>query len=173
MNIFLLHEEYTTSARLHPRKLLPKMLLEHTQMLCTSARVLNPDLNYSWLYKSVHKKHPCNTWIRESKQNYLELLDRTYAMYIEHRRRGGNKHKSMSDNRLIKLYELSQYLNFPQYEKTLYHNAFNPISGLEKYSYKNGYTCSYKESYELYRLYILTKPYITLKEKIEVIKYCE
>lgn len=171
MNIFLLSNDYKLSAELHPHKLLPKMLLEHTQMLCTGARLLLPELNYSWLYKSVHKNHPCNVWVRKSRANYRELIDRTLYMYDEHLRRGGNQHKSMSDNRLARLYDLSQYLPFPYEEKTYYHTAFNPESGLSLYTYKNGWRGTDEEVYDLYRLYILTKSYITLDEMKTVITY--
>ena len=172
MNIFLLHEDYNISARLHPKKLLPKMLLEHTQMLCTAARYHNPELKYKWLYKPVHQKHPCNLWLYLSKDNYIEMLDRTYAMWLEHKRRGGNDHKSIVVyNRFTRLYNLSQYLKFPDRPKTLYHTAFNPESGLSNFTYKNGWMGSDDQVYELYRCYILTKPYITLEEQIKVIEY--
>lgn len=148
------------------------MLLEHTQMLCTAAKYHNPELNYSWLYKPVHKKHPCNLWLRLSKDNYQEMLDRTYYMWEEYYSRSNKDHKSIVEhNRFIRLQELSQYLKFPDRPKTLYHTAFNPESGLRPYSYIQGWMGSDKQVYELYRLYILTKWYITLEEKMRVIKY--
>ena len=172
MNIFLLHQDYDISAQLHPKKLLPKMLLEHTQMLCTAAKYHNPELNYSWLYKPVHKKHPCNLWLRLSKANYQEMLDRTNAMWKEYLKRGSKDHKSITEyNRFCLINELSQYLKFPDRPRTLYHTAFNPESGLRPFSYIEGWMGSDKQVYELYRCYILTKPYITLKEQIKVIKY--
>ena len=174
MNIFLLHKDYDISAKLHPKTLLPKMLLEHTQMLCTAARYHNPELNYKWLYKPVHKKHPCNLWLRLSKANYIEMLERTAAMWIEHKRRGGNDHKSIVEhNRFVRLYELSQYLRFPDRPRTLYHTAFNPISGLREFAYIEGWMGSDEQVHELYRFYILTKWYITLEEQIKVINYME
>ena len=172
MNIFLLHKDYKISAKLHPKKLLPKMLLEHTQMLCTAAKYHNPEIDYKWLYKPVHKKHPCNLWLRLSKDNYQEMLDRTYYMWEEYYRRNNKDHKSIVEhNRFTRLQELSQYLKFPDRPKTLYHTAFNPESGLRPYSYIEGWMGSDKQVYELYRLYILTKWYITLEEQIKVIEY--
>lgn len=173
MNIFLLHKDYQISAALHPSKLLPKMLLEHTQMLCTAAKYHNPDLTYSWMYKPVHKKHPCNLWLRLSKANYLEMLDRTNAMWEEHQKRSSNNHKSIVEyNRFTLLNELSQYLKFPDGPRTLYHTAFNPVSGLSNYSFKNGWMGSDEQVYDLYRCYVLTKNYITLEEQIRILEYC-
>ena len=173
MNIFLLHKDYDISAQLHPKKLLPKMLLEHTQMLSTAARYHNPELEYSWLYKAVHKKHPCNLWLRLSKNNYQEMLDRTNAMWKEYLKRGSLTHKSIEEyNRFTLLNELSQYLKFPDRPRTLYHTAFNPESGLRSYSYIQGWMGLDEQVYELYRLYVLTKWYITVEEQIKIIEYC-
>lgn len=98
MNVFYLHPDPKTSARLHCDKHVVKMIIEYAQQLCTAHRVLdgieyydqskngrkikrwkmeNSDLE-SVLYKASHVNHPDNVWVRQSVDNYNYL----YRMFV-------------------------------------------------------------------------------------------
>ena len=123
MNIFYLHKDPEISAKMHCDKHVVKMIIEYAQMLSTAHRMLDgimvrkpsksgktmvkhydlfegaDDLEAEMTYyKAVHYNHPCNVWIRESKQNYLYLYKLFYHLCEEYRHRYGRFH--MTDNKL-------------------------------------------------------------------------
>lgn len=83
MNIFYLHHHPAICAMYHNDKHCVKMILETTQMLytclwfCLDNWQEHAPLNKSGNngYKATHKNHPCNVWIRESKDNYDWLCE--------------------------------------------------------------------------------------------------
>ena len=84
MNIFITDESPTKSAFYLDDKRVVKMILESTQMLCTAIN----EAGHSTPYKTTHKNHPSNIWVRQSKQNWIwlwehayELMDRYQAVY--------------------------------------------------------------------------------------------
>lgn len=172
MNLFVLSDNYGYSAWLHPKKLAPKMVLEAGQVACSVIHVLAPELVEDcqpWIYKLSHKNHPTSIWARESKTNYIELLDRTKALYIETLKRNGgtNHHKTVVQyGRLNKLYEVADLIDWPQLGPTPYKLAFNASSGIDKSVYDG----SRQHAIDLYRHYIKTKPYLTPEDNFSKVE---
>lgn len=84
MNIFVTDEHPERSAKELDDKRVIKMILECTQMLCTA---INENGGQT-PYKSTHKNHPANVWVRQSRANWhwlwshaYELMDRYQAVY--------------------------------------------------------------------------------------------
>lgn len=90
MNIFFLDYDVKQCAKDHCDKHCTKMIIEHTQMLCTTHHVLGGDPPY----KKVHVNHPCSIWVRESLSNYLYLTDLTLELCREYTERYGKRHKT-------------------------------------------------------------------------------
>ena len=170
MNIFILSENYSQSAWLHPKKLLNKMILEHGQILCSVVYKLAPELVpdcQPWLYKKTHSNHPSVLWAGESRSNYIELLDRTWAMYQEslERNGGSNHHKTIIDHdRWHHLRDMADLMDFPQESRTPYKLAFNSVSNIDKSTYDG----SNQQAVTLYRQYVMTKPYVKPEDNINV-----
>lgn len=103
MNIFVLDYDVERSAQYMCDKHVVKMMTEHNQMLSTAFRLMN-GVKTKKLHKGklkdfyvldskienivnkvTHINHPCNVWIRKSKQNYKWLYDyniQTIKQYI-------------------------------------------------------------------------------------------
>jgi len=98
MNIFILDGVHEVNARYYVDKHIVKQISEHFQMLATAVfettgetfrvkdsagffklypKALSPTI------KPTHKNHPCTVWVRQSRTNFLWLLDLTYAMHDE------------------------------------------------------------------------------------------
>ena len=89
MNIFVLSRCPHLAARLHCDKHVVKMILETAQLLYSAHHVLGtPDLP-SGAYKKTHANHPCALWVRESRANYLWLVELGLALCAEYRHRYG------------------------------------------------------------------------------------
>lgn len=98
MNIFILDQDIKKSAQYHVDKHCVKMILEHSQMLCTSV-ASNPELrsklNVSSVpYKSTHINHPCTLWVNKSHDNFSWLVAYTHELHEEYKYRYGREHKS-------------------------------------------------------------------------------
>jgi len=74
MNIFVLDYDVKKCVEYHCDKHVVKMILESAQMMCTVAREVTEDKIYV-PYKTTHLNHPCTKWARESRQNFLWLMD--------------------------------------------------------------------------------------------------
>jgi hypothetical protein len=94
MNIFALDDDPSTAARWHFDKHVVKMILESSQMLCTSLH-LNTDLQ-DIPYKIAHPKHPCSIWAAASRSNYSWLCQLTGALNAEYTYRYHKIHKCSS-----------------------------------------------------------------------------
>jgi len=93
MNIFVLDLDIKKCAEYHCDKHVVKMLLETSQILCSTYYFTNE--SHKSPYKLTHKNHPCSLWTRESLSNWLWLRNLGLALYDEYRKRYGNKdHKS-------------------------------------------------------------------------------
>ncbi len=93
VNIFYLHHDPITCAKLHVDKHVVKMILESCQMLCTSWHVIDPEHNiYKPPYKQAFKNHPCTKWVRESIQNYQWLCNLGIELCKEYSYRYGKIH---------------------------------------------------------------------------------
>lgn len=92
MNIFILDNNLEKCAEYHNDKHVIKMILEHTQMICTvlnERRIITP-------YRSTHINHPCVKWLRESDANINWLSGLTYFLNDEYKFRFNKEvnHKS-------------------------------------------------------------------------------
>ena len=124
MNVFILHEDPITAARMHCDKHVPKMIVESAQMISTAHRMLDghtikkpsksgkriinywehPDPNdEELLYKAVHHNHPCTLWTRQTTGNYDWHYDLFRELCREYTYRYGKKHKTA--NLLDELYD--------------------------------------------------------------------
>jgi hypothetical protein len=79
MNIFALDNDPRLCAQYHCDKHVVKMILEHAQMLSTTARLHDLDVGY----KMTHKNHPSTIWVRESRSNYEWLMEMTRYLHSE------------------------------------------------------------------------------------------
>lgn len=93
MNIFLLDNDFRINASYYVDKHVVKMPLEYSQMLSTAYWVTKElgfcprelDRNEikavldsyvpGTFYKPTHINHPCNVWVRSSRENFLWLLE--------------------------------------------------------------------------------------------------
>ena len=75
MNIFAVNDDPRLAALELPDKLIPKMIVECTQMLSTAHRVLDGDAgaDAKLLYKKAYENHPSCVWVREDAMNYWWL----------------------------------------------------------------------------------------------------
>ena len=142
MNIFYLHPNPQTAARMHCDKHCVKMILEYAQLLSTAHRVLDVyDANPN-LYKIAHKNHPSTIWTRSSKQHYKWLFRLFRKLNIEYGIRYGKVHKSWE--------KLNGILKFPP--KSIKDNGWvDPPQCMPDY-------CKKSDTVEAYRnYYILEK----------------
>lgn len=91
MNIFVLDYDIKKCAEYHCDRHVVKMVLEYAQILSTVSREF---VDYGWLYKSTHKNHPATIWTRESKENFLWLIELGLELSKEYTRRYNKFHKS-------------------------------------------------------------------------------
>lgn len=96
MNIFYIHQDPVISAKMQTNKHVVKMILESAQMLSTAHIVLDGDNAPDNLYKPTHINHPCNVWVRYSKQNYEWLYEHFLALCHEYTVRYGKIHSTES-----------------------------------------------------------------------------
>jgi len=86
MNIFVLDSDPVLAAQSQHNKHVVKMILESAQLLC------GPLENAP--YKRTHFNHPCAIWTRQTKANYLWLIEHGFALADEYRYRYGKIHAS-------------------------------------------------------------------------------
>lgn len=89
MNIFVTNLDCVKSAIALDDKRVIKMVLESTQMLCTSVN----EMGGITPYKSSHKNHPCSVWARQNQSNFKWLLRHALALASQYRFRYGKTHK--------------------------------------------------------------------------------
>lgn len=78
MNIFFLDYCPKKAAMYHCDKHVVKMITETSQMISTNYSLLVTDDNkekYDFLMKKCFVNHPCTKWARESRQNYVWLVN--------------------------------------------------------------------------------------------------
>ena len=113
MNIFELHTDPVTCAKMHVDKHVVKMPTEYAQMLSTAHRLLDgqmyegrtktgrrakrwllPDEREQGLFMAGHVKHPDTIWVMKSRQNYYKLFFLYMATLAEYTYRYGKIHGS-------------------------------------------------------------------------------
>lgn len=86
MNIFVLDSDPTLAAQYQHNKHVVKMILESAQLLCGP-------LNDA-PYRRTHFNHPCAIWTRQTRANYLWLIEHGLALADEYTHRYGKIHAS-------------------------------------------------------------------------------
>jgi hypothetical protein len=96
MNVFILDTDPKLAAQYHCDKHVVKMILEYSQLLCTTHHILVPDQSDLIPYKMTHKNHPCAVWARQSKNNYWFIRELARHLNKEYMYRYGKTvgHKS-------------------------------------------------------------------------------
>jgi len=94
MNIFVLHTEPNTAARLHCDKHVIKMILESAQMLSSAISKHGGRPGY----KPTHIGHPCTKWAGHTRDNFDWLVELALALSAEYEHRYSPKreHKSVA-----------------------------------------------------------------------------
>jgi hypothetical protein len=112
MNIFFLDSDPEVAAKQQCDKHCVKMILESTQLLCTTFWM--QDIKAP--YKKTHYNHPSAIWARESKANFQWLVEHTAALFCEYTKRYGKVHKSADT--FIWILENKHKLDFDKEELT-------------------------------------------------------
>lgn len=91
MNIFLTSPDPRECAIALDDKRVNKMLLETTQLLCTTWHVLTGPYEHVHVFKGIymptHRNHPCAKWVRSSKSAYLWATEHAYELGREYHSR--------------------------------------------------------------------------------------
>ena len=90
MNIFFTDPNPKKCAQYLDNKRVVKMVLESCQMLATAVNERGGNAPY----KSTHKNHPSNVWVRESYSNFMWLWRHMTFLAKEYESRYGKQHKS-------------------------------------------------------------------------------
>lgn len=117
MNVFYLHDNPLTCARMHCDKHVVKMIIEYAQLLSTAHRMLDgkeyidassgrkirrwkleDPIMEKLLYKASHINHPSAKWARQSHMNYNWLYLMWTYLCNEYTFRYGKKH--LTDSKL-------------------------------------------------------------------------
>ena len=120
LNIFYLHKDPIKNAQYHCDKHIVKMATEYCQLLSTAHRILDgkmylgktknnrnikrwrlPDEREDILMKASHVNHPSNIWVRESRENYMELYFIYMATLAEYTYRYGKIHGSSKASMIL------------------------------------------------------------------------
>ena len=99
MNIFAIEGQgnqidWVKSAKSLDNYRVVKMILESTQMLCTTINLQHE--TQITPYKNAHVNHPSTIWTRTSSANFNCLLKHTESMLEEYTERFGKEHKCES-----------------------------------------------------------------------------
>jgi hypothetical protein len=160
MNIFVLDKDPKKCAEYHIDKHVIKMPVEIAQQLSTCVRhfyqfpkqtIVMDGIKV--LYKSTHKNHPCNIWLRESKHNFLWTLELGLELCKEFLYRGfgkGQNHKSIYCLNFVKDF----VNNLPDVPMTKFVQAFGK------------YMSPKEDSIEGYREYYLLHKRFDVREKL-------
>lgn len=120
MNIFVLDENPRIAAQMHCDKHIPKMIIEHAQMMAAAYYSTigifrkkefpqnqkeidalfkgwprKKEDGSEWHYSVSHVNHPCTIWTRGSLQNFNWLLECTEELCTEYSRRWENREHSI------------------------------------------------------------------------------
>lgn len=88
MNIFVLDENPKLAAIQQLDKHVVKMPLESGQLLCSAFEKNQAP------YKRTHYNHPCSIWTRQSKENFLWLVEHGLSLCEEYTFRYSKIHKT-------------------------------------------------------------------------------
>lgn len=108
MNLFILDDDIDKNAQYHVDRHVGKMLLEATQLICTTFHLQGIKAPYA----PTHYNHPCSIFTRTSKDNFQYVIDYIYALSKENIYRYDKVHKS---SLILKWVEENRHLlSFPK-----------------------------------------------------------
>jgi hypothetical protein len=90
MNLFYLDENHKKNAEYHVDRHSVKMILEATQILCTTFHTQNIEAPY----RSTHVNHPSTIFARQSKENFEWVIEYVMSLAEEYTYRYNKIHKS-------------------------------------------------------------------------------
>lgn len=88
MNIFVTDQCPYKSAKYLDDKRVISQTKESAQMLATAIRLCGGPATY----KVAHPNHPCSIWVRQTRGNYIWLLEHFEALLREYTKRTGKIH---------------------------------------------------------------------------------
>ena len=139
MNIFALDDDPFISALLMCDQHINKMIVESCQLLATAHPVgVAP-------YKHTHFNHPCAKWVRESRNNYLWLVQHTFGLLAERKFRWPDRkeHKSFS---VATWFDQNVPNNFPSISLT------NFAQAMPKHFWRSDPVAAYQIYYLLHKM---------------------
>lgn len=154
MNIFCLDKDPVVAAQQHCDKHCVKMILEGTQLLCTTFWMQGIEAPY----RKTHYNHPSAIWARESQGNFRWLLRHVIALCDEYQARYGKVHKSnevigwviCNKNRLI--FDKKEQTDFAvaiaQDQKCRQVKGFDKMSVVDKYRQYYNHDKSYMAKWQ-------------------------
>lgn len=150
MNIFVTDTNPSQAAYNLDNKRVVKMVLESSQMLSTAIYVATMDDIQPC--KPTHINHPCNIWARQSKGNYLWLLDHFEALCFEYSRRypGNNPY-------VVKQHKHELHLNYYRDMSKHFTGDITPFANCAAH---NGLGISFKhntDTVQAYRDYLMVR----------------
>lgn len=145
MNIFVTDIcPYRSAVNLDNKRVV-KMVLESAQMLSTAinehgrGKVTGP-------YKSTHVNHPCNVWARETRANYVWLLEHFEGLCEQYQVRYNKTHKC------------SQYLkDFTMYASIIPKGSITPFANCAAHKGKDISYKHIKPTTLAYQMYLVTR----------------
>lgn len=137
MNIFWLDTDLVKSSQYLCDTHLRKMILEHTQLLCSTLYFTGQD-RFS-PYKLTHKNHHYSKWTRESFGNWITLKVYTLRMCKEYRYRFNKVHAcERIVLRLPNPYLINtEITTIPQCMPSEYHNKDSVVLAYREYYRKD------------------------------------
>lgn len=159
MNIFYISTDARQAAQWMTDRHVVKMILESCQLLSTAHRILDgreiagksktgrnvkryvlEDARDGILYQATHVNHPSAVWTRTSVENYLWLVEHTYALLEEYTHRYRKTHKCS---------ELAYYLQSPPQNLRNYDMTPMPCAMDEQYIISDDPVTNYRNYYNV------------------------
>ena len=139
MQIFILDTNPKQSAQWLCDKHVVKQILESAQILTHVAHHFGSKTPPYKDFPKQYHKHPCTIWTKESKQNYLWLIEHALEICKEYTARYGKIHKTQSviewckDNVPEKLLDIGQTPHAIAIKKHLYSHLIVPNDPVTTY----------------------------------------
>jgi len=155
MNIFVLHTNPTTAARMYCDKHVPKMCVETAQMMASALRRHGatdeqmPLTKAGTPYKGGYAHHPCTVWAGDSRDNFMWLARHAQRLLREYMQRFDRIHACHGP---IDMMACMDYI-IPEGDLTPFGRAFDKTNpDHDEWYDEDKYT-----AVEAYRLYYHTK----------------
>jgi hypothetical protein len=135
MNIFRVDNDPHIAAKCLSDKHVVKMVLESAQLLSTAHRELESPVAEK-CYKKTHINHPSAIWTRESRNNYIWVLEHLNGLLREYTYRYDKIHKTAEKLpylEQIPVFEKTDSTAMPQCMPDEFKNPNDVVSGYRAY----------------------------------------